>query len=174
MMKGIMQKGGSGSYEEDAPKTSFKQAFASARKGGEKTFEWNGKKYTTDVAKPAADKAKATARTATMSKKGEMVGALDEATRKMPADTSPLAKKNIMEARRKSMEDYDNADRAEGMKAYKPRATDIEDAKPMTKMSLQGEDYKKGGSVKKYAKGGSVSGRADGIAKKGKTNCKMV
>ncbi len=27
---------------------------------------------------------------------------------------------------------------------------------------------------KKYAKGGSVSGRADGIAKKGKTNCKMV
>jgi hypothetical protein len=28
--------------------------------------------------------------------------------------------------------------------------------------------------VKKYAQGGSVSGRADGIAKKGKTNCKMV
>jgi hypothetical protein len=35
----------------------------------------------------------------------------------------------------------------------------------------------KGGSVKKYAKGGmasSVSRRADGIAKKGKTRCKMV
>jgi hypothetical protein len=27
---------------------------------------------------------------------------------------------------------------------------------------------------KKYAKGGSVSARADGIAKKGKTHCKMV
>jgi hypothetical protein len=27
---------------------------------------------------------------------------------------------------------------------------------------------------KKYAKGGSVSGRADGIASKGKTNCKIV
>ena len=27
---------------------------------------------------------------------------------------------------------------------------------------------------KAFAKGGSVSGRADGIAKKGKTNCKMV
>ncbi len=28
--------------------------------------------------------------------------------------------------------------------------------------------------AKAYAKGGSVSGRADGIASKGKTNCKMV
>ena len=27
---------------------------------------------------------------------------------------------------------------------------------------------------KKYAKGGSVSARADGIAKRGRTNCKMV
>jgi len=36
------------------------------------------------------------------------------------------------------------------------------------------DKYAKGGSVKKYAKGGSVSARADGIAKKGKTNCKMV
>jgi hypothetical protein len=36
---------------------------------------------------------------------------------------------------------------------------------------------KHGGDVKKYAKGGSVSSasrRADGIAKKGKTRCKMV
>jgi hypothetical protein len=39
----------------------------------------------------------------------------------------------------------------------------------------------KGGSVKKYAKGGvtysmggNVSKRADGIAKKGRTRCKMV
>ena len=33
---------------------SFKEAFASARKGGDKTFEWQGKKYTTDLAKPKA------------------------------------------------------------------------------------------------------------------------
>lgn len=33
--------------------------------------------------------------------------------------------------------------------------------------------YKKGGEVKKYAEGGSVSRRADGIAQRGKTNCKM-
>ena len=44
--------------EEAAPavepkKQSFKEAFAEARKGGGKTFEWNGKKYTTDLAKPS-------------------------------------------------------------------------------------------------------------------------
>ena len=33
---------------------SFKEAFASARKGGDKTFEWQGKKYTTELAKPKA------------------------------------------------------------------------------------------------------------------------
>lgn len=32
-------------------KQSFKEAFAEARKGGGKTFEWNGKKYTTELAK---------------------------------------------------------------------------------------------------------------------------
>ena len=37
-----------------AKKMSFKEAFASARKGGDKTFEWQGKKYTTELAKPKA------------------------------------------------------------------------------------------------------------------------
>lgn len=32
---------------------------------------------------------------------------------------------------------------------------------------------KKGGTVKKYASGGAVSSRADGVAQRGKTNCKM-
>ena len=31
-----------------------------------------------------------------------------------------------------------------------------------------------GASAKPYKKGGSVSARADGIAKRGRTNCKMV
>lgn len=35
-------------------KLSFKEAFASARAAGDKTFEWNGKKFTTDLAKPKA------------------------------------------------------------------------------------------------------------------------
>jgi hypothetical protein len=34
--------------------------------------------------------------------------------------------------------------------------------------------YRKGGRVKKYAGGGSVSSRADGIAKRGKTRCRII
>ena len=38
------------------PKTpSFKEAFASARKAGDKTFEYMGKKYTTELAKPKSE-----------------------------------------------------------------------------------------------------------------------
>lgn len=34
--------------------------------------------------------------------------------------------------------------------------------------------FRKGGRVKKYAGGGSVSSRADGIAKKGRTRCRII
>lgn len=40
---------------------SFKEAFRAARKAGGKLFEWNGKKYTTDMAKPKAAPAKVAA-----------------------------------------------------------------------------------------------------------------
>ena len=47
--------GSSRSMASPAPKSmSFKEAFASARKGGDKSFEWQGKKYTTELAKPKA------------------------------------------------------------------------------------------------------------------------
>lgn len=47
------RKGWTGEKAEAAPepkKQSFGEAFAAARKGGGKTFEWNGKKYTTEMA----------------------------------------------------------------------------------------------------------------------------
>lgn len=45
--------------EAPAKKQSFKEAFAENRKAGNADFEWNGKKYTTEMAssKPAAPKA---------------------------------------------------------------------------------------------------------------------
>jgi hypothetical protein len=52
-------KGFTTSEDSNSPipkKQSFKEAFAEARKGGDKTFEWEGKKYTTKLAsenKPA-------------------------------------------------------------------------------------------------------------------------
>lgn len=36
--------------KEPEKKETFKEAFAKNRKAGNKTFEWNGKKYTTDLA----------------------------------------------------------------------------------------------------------------------------
>jgi hypothetical protein len=57
-LKGFTDTDDSGSSQSTAspaPKSmSFKEAFASARKGGGKTFEWRGKKYTTELAKPKA------------------------------------------------------------------------------------------------------------------------
>lgn len=40
--------------EAPAKKLSFKEAFAAARGAGNKSFEWNGKKFTTEMAKPKA------------------------------------------------------------------------------------------------------------------------
>jgi len=49
-----------GNIKAPAPKKqNFKQAFADARRMGKDTFMWNGKKYTTELAKPKP-KAKAT------------------------------------------------------------------------------------------------------------------
>jgi hypothetical protein len=57
-LKGFTDTDDSGSSQSTASSTpksmSFKEAFASARKGGDKSFEWQGKKYTTELAKPKA------------------------------------------------------------------------------------------------------------------------
>ncbi len=48
--------------ESSAPEyKSFKEAFAAERKAGNKTFEYMGKKYTTDMAAPRKEAAKAAA-----------------------------------------------------------------------------------------------------------------
>ena len=55
---------GTGEYAPEPAKTqTFKEAFASARRAGDKTFEWNGKKYTTEMApKKSTDTGDETAR----------------------------------------------------------------------------------------------------------------
>jgi hypothetical protein len=40
-------------------KKTFREAFAEARSAGKDTFTWNGKKYTTELAKPASSAPKA-------------------------------------------------------------------------------------------------------------------
>jgi hypothetical protein len=41
-------------YDKPLAKASFKEAFAEARAAGDKTFEYMGKKYSTEMAKPKA------------------------------------------------------------------------------------------------------------------------
>ena len=141
-----------GSYEEDAPKkTSFKEAFASARKGGEKTFEWNGKKYTTDVAKPkAAPKAEAaTPKVDSVSRHKKLKSEMESFKPEARTTPGPITKAMSREGT--------SAVPAmpKGRMASGP-VTEYGDEKPQA-----------------FAKGGSVSRRADGIASKGKNKCKM-
>jgi len=66
------------SYGDDRPKKSFKSAFADARAEGKKTFVFQGKKYTTDVAegkKKEAPKPKAPAQ-----KKSNVLSETDAST----------------------------------------------------------------------------------------------
>ena len=59
-------------FPEPTKKMSFKEAFASARKSGDKTFEWEGKKYTTEL---ASEKPKATAKTKETFSASKSIGA---------------------------------------------------------------------------------------------------
>lgn len=58
---------------------TFKEAFAAARSGGDKTFSWRGKKYTTEL---ASDKPKASVKTENKFSASESIGA--KAPRKAP------------------------------------------------------------------------------------------
>jgi hypothetical protein len=83
---------------------SFKEAFAAERKAGNKTFEYMGKKYTTDVAaprkeaaKPAAPAPKAPLRQETMRERAESYVAKRAAARAeaAAADKSPKGQDRI-------------------------------------------------------------------------------
>ena len=58
-------------YAKPLEKASFKEAFAEARADGKKTFEYMGKQYSTDLAKPSfTEKAKKSGFTAAETKGG--------------------------------------------------------------------------------------------------------
>lgn len=156
------RKGWTGGEEAQpsAPrKQSFKEAFAEARRGGGKTFEWNGKKYTTEMAgasKPAAkpsvtDTGDETARMA----------ARAPAPAKKPAYETPYDRRNRLNREESAARE---ASRPKGqdriLRNLRPGATDSKTLLPT--------GMKKGGSVSK------ASGRADGIAQRGKTRGRLV
>ena len=138
-----------------APKAEPKtrgEAFRAARAAGDKTFEFEGKKYTTELAKPKAAPAK---------RPGIMQRMRDK-------DTAM-----VKSAQAKTRQG--NADLGVGNAAAEKRVTE----NPMSPAYGQGRTnpntglaMKKGGKVSKFAAGGFVRA-ADGCAQRGKTKGMM-
>jgi hypothetical protein len=122
-------EGGSPDMEmaDDLANESFSAAFKRNREGGNKTFEWRGKKYTTDVAKPKA--------------KGSY--------------SEDYAKAKEASDKRKAQKSADVAAAKTKADAYSAQLARESAARsnPYGYASM----YKKGGKVKKYAEGGNVN-----------------
>jgi len=133
-------------YDDEG--TTFKEAFAEARKGGKKTFEWNGQKYTTEM-------------------KGEKKSA-PSASQSFPVDANMESASSVMSRGRAGMEGSGTSP----LEKYTDNKAATA-ARNKRSMDLAIERYKAGvPEYKKMAKGGSVSSaskRADGIAQRGKT-----
>ena len=80
---------------------NFKSAFAAARSGGEKTFDYGGKSYSTDLAKPSKDHGDESARMLARAPRKETVtetiatpavtGRADKVSKNMPSDAQKEA-----------------------------------------------------------------------------------
>jgi hypothetical protein len=161
-----------GIKKEAAKKPSFGQAFAEARKAGEKTFMFNGKKYST----ARADDKKSPPPTPSLSASKQRD--LDMTESRRAGQDNMRAIKASQAARAKP---EDAAGRPGPTKARAEmesrqqkdieRAADKRFVKDVVRGSEAAATRKK---AQTYAKGGSVSARADGIAKRGKTKCKII
>jgi hypothetical protein len=163
---------------------SFKQAFAAARKAGDSSFTWQGKKYTTEVAgskKPSS----------------EVKVTKTETSVEAPSSSGPRSggRGSKPGMARVGSGRYDDPTSSFGERVTSPfrKLTDIfgrrEEEDVMRNMNVSRDEARKrldarkaatgmrgGGSIKKYRGGGSVSSaskRADGIAQKGKTRGKI-
>lgn len=153
--------GGQETAEPAAPrKQSFKEAFAEARRGGGKTFEWNGKKYTTEMAGEKSAAPKTAARAAAPDTGDEMARLRARAPAPKPKYETPYDRMN----RR-------NREEAAARASSQPSGQDriLRNVRPgeVNPKTLLPTGMKKGGSVSK------ASSRADGIAMRGKTRGKI-
>lgn len=149
-----------------AAKPSFKEAFASARRAGDSTFEWNGKKFTTELAteKKAAPKAEPKA-----APKVEEP-APKAAPKAEPKTEAPVAKTEApaAPAKKETYRDFSGKIR-EKSESSRP---DIGGGIGRGIADFFGSIRERGrkSNPEAYAKGGmTASKRADGIATKGKT-----
>lgn len=154
------RKGWTDTGEESAPKKmSFKEAFAAARKAGDKTFQFEGKKFTTEMAgekKPA-----------------KVTDTGDETSRLAARMPKPELKYQSLADRARGYE----AERAKsGVGMYgstKREKAPVED-RMLKDARIKKDEQKFMGSMK-FSKGGSTaSRRGDGIAQRGKTRGRIV
>lgn len=166
----------------DASGSTFKEAFKDAREEGKKTFEWNGKRYSTDTADskasmdsgvPKKDKSDEK-----VGKGYEDVGKEDKRSRGVAAGLGAaavgLGGAALLSGMKRSEEKRKEREMAKGREDRSMKS-------PVRNISPEeaafenegGRFYKKGGKVK-MAGGGSASSRGDGIAMRGKTKGRMV
>ncbi len=148
-----------------AAPTSFKDAFAAARRAGGKTFEWQGKKYTTEM---AGDKKAAPASAPAPA-----------------APAAPKAKQSIYDTSRDPLVrrfKESMAEREADKQRSKEARAEVERlSKRSTPVSRDRDPYRgrtaeqRMKDLRGYAGGGKVtaSSRADGCAKRGKTKGKI-
>lgn len=162
----------------DASGSTFKEAFKDAREEGKKTFEWNGKRYSTDMADskasmdsgvPKKDKSNEK-----VGKGYEDVGKEDKRSRGVAAGLGAaavgLGGAALLSGMKRSEEKRKEREMAKGREDRSMKS-------PVRNISPEeaafenegGRFYKKGGKVKS-----SASSRGDGIAMRGKTKGRMV
>ena len=151
---GMMEKEPEENFKSTPKKQTFGEAFAAARKSGGKTFEFEGKKFTTELAgsKSSAPKAKTEA--------------------KAEAKTEAKPKYQSLQDRAKS---YEDARAKSGVGMYGTKKSEPkEERKPLPLKSTKSETGNSFMGATKMKNGGmTASRRADGIASKGKTRGKL-
>ena len=165
-------------YYDDSG-TSFKEAFASARSEGKKTFEWNGEKYTTalksEKKKPESERdLSESPRISDMKKvRDEAVKRSNEAEERKDivykqeqARLADLAKRGVVPEK-------EMATSRSRLSAVNKTSDREGDEFMRREMMLQRDAEARGEGMKKGGKVSSASARADGIAQRGKTRGKI-
>lgn len=164
-------------------RASFGEAFSAARRSGVKSFEFGGKRYTTEMASekkrvrstaPTPDESAAeTARLARAAKITEPKKSGDSSSAALLAIPAAAAAAAGM---RRGIKEGSRRTRTEPSLQSRVKMQEIDpfDQMAMDRMSGEG-GRKKGGQIKakKMASGGSASSRGDGIAQRGKTRGRM-
>jgi hypothetical protein len=156
---------GVGKGTTTAKKQTFGEAFKSARAGGGKTFTYNGKSYTTELAKPSSAKPAAKP----VAKADDVKPAKTET--KKPYDSNAANASIKAQAKLDSEYTPPKPPSSPGRLGFKgeffsgkPYGAEKFEKEQRSKKSMAAEgSYKKGGSVS------SASKRADGCAMRGKT-----